>query len=124
MDIADREQFLNPDTVKIIHNHQGQVLYTTRAPVPYCKGEFSVEHGAKRIYGIFAFRWKYLKAFTKMKETFLEQSESCDSNRILDSDFRQFIAPVPHRKSFSVDSPADIKLVEEHMKKDPFWGRY
>jgi 3-deoxy-manno-octulosonate cytidylyltransferase (CMP-KDO synthetase) len=124
MQIAEEEQFLNSDTVKIVHNQKGEVLYTTRSPVPYCKGRFTVEHGARRIYGIFAFRWQYLKAFTEMPETYLEKVESCDSNRILDSHFRQRIAPYPFRKSFSVDSPADIALVEAHMQKDPLWGMY
>ncbi len=124
MEIAQREQFENPDTVKIVYNKEGEVLYTSRAPVPYCKGTFSVDHGARRIYGIFAFRWNALKTFTRMKEGRLERLESCDSNRLLDGKVRQRIAPYPFRPSFSVDSPADIHLVEEHMRKDPLWGRY
>jgi len=124
MQIAEEQQFLNPDTVKIIHNAKGEVLYTSRAPVPFCKGRFSIELGARRIYGIFGFRWKYLKAFTAMSETRLERLESCDSNRILDMDFRQHIAPYPFRRSFSVDSPSDILLVERYMLEDPLWNTY
>lgn len=124
MEIVDEAIWRNPDTVKLIHNAAGEVLYTSRAPVPYCKGAFSKELGARRIYGIFSFRWKYLKAFTEHAETRLERLEACDSNRILDMGFRQVIAPYPHQQSFSVDSPSDIALVEEHMKKDPLWGKY
>ena len=112
MHITEKSIWLNPDTVKIIHNSAGEVLYTSRAALPYCKGEFTPEHMARRIYGIFAFRWKYLKAFTEHPETRLEQLEACDSNRILDMAFRQYIAPYPSIESFSVDSPSDIKLVE------------
>ena len=79
---------------------------------------------ARRIYGIFAFRWQYLKAFTTHAETRLEQLEACDSNRILDMKFRQYIAPYPYVKSFSVDSLDDLKLVEDHMAADDYWGRY
>lgn len=124
MEIAEREQFENPDTVKIVYNKGGEVLYTSRAPVPHCKGKFSVAHGARRIYGIFAFRWRALQAFTGMKEGRLERLESCDSNRLLDGGIRQTIAPYPFRKSFSVDSPADIAQVEAHMKADPLWEKY
>jgi 3-deoxy-manno-octulosonate cytidylyltransferase (CMP-KDO synthetase) len=124
MHIAEESIWRNPDTVKIIHNEAGEVLYTSRAPVPYCKGAFTPDLMARRIYGIFAFRWKYLKAFTAHAETRLEKLEACDSNRILDMDFRQHIAPYPHIKSFSVDSPADIKLVEKHMASDELWARY
>lgn len=124
MEIAERAQFDNPDTVKIIFNRRNEVLYTSRAPVPYCKGEFTLSHGARRIYGIFAFRRRALQVFTRMKEGRLELLESCDSNRLLDGDIRQKIAPYPFRKSFSVDSPADIAQVEAHMKSDPLWGTY
>lgn len=124
MHITDESIWRNQDTVKIIHNARGEVLYTSRAPVPYCKGEFSAALMARRIYGIFAFRWKYLNAFTGHSETRLEQLEACDSNRILDMSFRQYIAPYPHIRSFSVDSPDDIQLVETHMLTDEYWARY
>lgn len=124
MHITEESIWLNPDTVKIIHNEAGEVLYTSRAPLPYCKGKLTPAHMARRIYGIFAFRWQYLKAFTAHAETRLEKLEACDSNRILDMSFRQYIAPYPYVKSFSVDSLDDIKLVEEHMAADEYWGLY
>jgi 3-deoxy-manno-octulosonate cytidylyltransferase (CMP-KDO synthetase) len=124
MHITEESIWLNPDTVKLIFNEEGEVLYTSRAPVPYCKGLFSPELMAYRIYGIFAFRWKYLNEFTRHPETRLEKLESCDSNRILDMDFRQYIAPYPYMKSYSVDSPPDIDLVERNMLEDQCWLSY
>jgi len=124
MHITDEKIWVNPDTVKIIHNDKGEVLYTSRAAVPYSKNEFSEELGARRIYGIFAFRWKYLKAFTSHNETRLEILEACDSNRILDMPFKQFIAPYPSIKSFSVDSPHDITLVEKYIHEDGLTALY
>ena len=124
MHITDEKQWLNKDTVKIIHNNEGKVLYTTRVPVPFSKDPFSPDLLARRIYGIFAFRYKYLEMFVNHDETRLEKVEACDSNRILDMSYDQYIAPYPSRKSFSVDSPEDISLVEMHMKKDKYHGTY
>lgn len=124
MHLTDESIWRNPDTVKIVHSESGEVLYTSRAAVPYCKGAFTAAHMARRIYGIFGFRWRYLKAFTAHAETRLERLESCDSNRILDMPFRQHIAPYPNIESFSVDSPTDIVLVEKHMISDQIWARY
>ncbi len=123
MHIQDESIWRNPDTVKLVHNAAGEVLYTTPAPVPYCE-TFTPELMARRIYGLFGFRWRYLREFTAYPETRLEQLEACDSNRVLDMNFRQFIAPYPHLKSFSVDSPEDIKLVEENMVNDEYWKQY
>ncbi|CAN2170631.1 KdsB CMP-2-keto-3-deoxyoctulosonic acid synthetase [Candidatus Nanopelagicaceae bacterium] len=121
MHIEDETIWRNPDTVKLVHNEMGKVLYTSRSPIPYAKDGFSADLEAKRIYGIFSFRWKYLKAFTAHPETRLERIESCDSNRILDMSFDQYIAPYPAIESFSVDSPSDIALVEVAMKSDILW---
>ena len=124
MHIIDESIWKNPDTVKLVYNNSGEVLYTSRAPLPYCKGKFTPELMARRIYGIFAFRWKYLKAFTDHEETRLEKLEACDSNRVLDMNFRQYIAEYPYLNSFSVDSPQDIELVERYMITDEFWKNY
>lgn len=120
MHIVDNEQFVNPDTVKIVHDKFGDVLYTSRAPIPYAK-QFSPELGARRIYGLFAFRWRFLKTFNLMPESPLEMVESCDSNRICDNGLKQRIAPYVYRPSFSVDSPSDIQLVENALRSDPIW---
>ncbi len=123
MAIDDEAVFRNPDTVKIVHDLAGDIVYTSRAPIPWCR-TFSPELGARRIYGIFAFRWHFLKWFTSLAESPLEIKEACDSNRIYDHGRRQRMAPYPCIPSFSVDSPADRDKVEAHMNDDPFWGRY
>lgn len=124
MHITQESVWLNPDTVKVIHNGAGEVLYTSRAPIPYCEGEFSASLMARRIHGILAFRWKYLEAFTEHPATRLEIVESCDSNRILDMSFSQFIAPYADVESVAVDSPTDVTLVEGHIANDGLWSLY
>jgi len=121
--IMEEEVFLNPDIVKIVHDIRGDVLYTSRCPIPYAK-EFSPDLGAKRIGGIFGFRWHFLKTFSSLAESPLEISESCDSNRFLDNGYNQRIAPIPYRPYVSVDSPGDIARVEAVIKDDPYWGQY
>lgn len=125
MQIVDQEQFENPDILKIVHDLDGRVLYTSRSPVPYCKpGKFSAELGVKRIYGIFGFRWEFLKLFTNLTPSPLEINEACDSNRLYDYGYHQYVAPYPYRPSYSVDSEADLKKVENHMEADELWGKY
>ncbi len=123
MDIIHKKQFINKDIVKIIHDIDGQVLYTSRAPVPYCK-KFSKKIKAKRVGGIFAFKWSFLKEFNKTKESFLEKIEACDSNRICDNGGGQFVAKYPFKPYFSVDSPRDLKVVIKHMKMDKVYQKY
>ena len=123
MDIISKDQYLDPNIVKIVHDLNDEVLYTSRSPIPFSKN-FSPNLKAKRIYGIFAFRWGYLKKFTKTKESFLEKIESCDSNRICDNGRGQYIARQKYIDSFSVDCYADLKKVEKYIKKDPIFNKY
>lgn len=124
MKIMDKAHYANSDIVKLIFNEHKEVLYTSRAPIPYCKGEFKPEIGAWRVGGMFGFRWWYLREFLGMPEGRLEKLESCDSNRLLDSPNRQYAALASFRPYFSVDSPDDIVQVEKAMIKDDFWGSY
>lgn len=123
MDIVGEEQFRNPDILKIINDLSGRVLYTSRQPLPHCQ-TFTPELGARRIYGLFGFRWDFLKLFTTLPPSPLEIKEACDSNRLYDHGHHQHVAPYPFRPSYSVDSPHDIAVVEAAMQGDPLWGRY
>ena len=123
MPIIDEVQFNDPNTLKIIHNIKGDILYTSRAPIPYCK-EWSLDIEAKRIYGIFGFRWDFLRKFTKMPESPLELVESCDSNRLYDNGLTQRVAQYPYVDSFAVDTPEDAEKVEAFIKADPYWRKY
>jgi 3-deoxy-manno-octulosonate cytidylyltransferase (CMP-KDO synthetase) len=123
MEIVDERLYRNPDILKVVHDLAGNVLYTSRSPIPYCKS-FSPALGARRIYGIFAFRWHFLQTFTRLPQSPLEMAESCDSNRIFDHGYRQKVAPFPYRPSYSVDSPPDTALVEAYLEADSLWGSY
>lgn len=121
--IVDKDIFYDPNTLKIIYNLKGDILYTSRAPIPYCK-KWPPDVTPKRIYGIFAFRWSYLKKFNELPESPLELAESCDSNRLYDNGMSQKIALHPYFKSFSVDSIDDAKKVEKYIKEDLYWKIY
>ncbi len=121
--ITDEAMYRHPAIVKIVHDLKGNVLYTSRQPIPHCQS-FSAELGALRVGGIFGFRWHFLKWFTELPESPLERIESCDSNRICDNGRFQRVAKISARPYFSVDSPEDVQLVEKTIETDPLWGKY
>ena len=123
IDIIDEEQYRDPNVLKIIHDLKGDILYTSRSPVPFCE-TFNSNIGAKRIFGLFGFKWGYLKMFNRLDESPLEIIESCDSNRLYDNGYTQRIVPFPYINSYAVDVPEDIQKVEIIMKKDKYWKLY
>ena len=117
MPIHDAEQFNNPDIVKVVTDSDDLVLYTSREPIPHLPSgvEFTPEHGAKRIGGIFAFRKHALDWFIAQEQHFLELAESCDSNRILGNGRHQKCVTVPCRHYYSVDRLEDVERVEKAL---------
>ena len=67
---------------------------------------------AQKFYGTFVFRRQYLKLFTEYPETRHRIIEACDKNLILDMPFRQYIKIYAQIKSFPINSPNDIALLE------------
>ena len=123
MPIINKEDFYDPNKLKIIHNIKGDVLYTSRSPVPYCK-VFSPDIGAKCLYGFFGFRWHFLKMFNELPESPLELVESCDSNRFYDNGYTQRIALYKFIEYYMVDVPEDIAKVEKCLKDDKIYQKY
>ena len=109
--------------VKIVNNLKGEVLYCSRSPIPHCK-QFNKKIGAKRIYAIFAFKYHFLKKYNKFSISRLESIESCGQNRICENTKGMYVANYKYIPSFSVDTKADLKLVNKMIKKDPLFKRY
>lgn len=117
--IENEADYRNPDILKIIHDLDGKILYTSRSPIPYMK-EFQ-PNIVPRIIGIFSFKYWMLRKFGDLAESRLEKLEACDSNRLYDNGFYQHIALCPTNGSHPVDSPSDLELVIERMKSDNFY---
>ena len=124
MQIIHEKQFFDPNIVKIVHSKDGEVLYTSRAPIPYKAELGKKNHLVKRIHGMFSFRWHYLKKFFKTPESKLEKVEACDSNRICEILGGQFISYEKYKETYSVDSKSDIKIVEKLLLKDKLSKNY
>ena len=123
MDIVDECQYYDPNILKVVHDLSNNAIYTSRAPIPYTK-TFSQDLGAKRIFGLFAFRWHALKNFTGLAESPLESAEACDINRLFDHGYKVKIVGYPSVNAFSVDSREDLDKVEKFMLTDPLFGKY
>ena len=118
MQIIHKKQFVDPNIVKIVHSKNGEVLYTSRSPIPYNAKLNKNSHIAKRIHGMFSFRWHYLKKFYNTPESTLEKVEACDSNRICEIYGGQYISYEKYKETYSVDSKKDIQTVEKLLLKD------
>lgn len=116
------EQFVDKNNVKVVVNHRNDALYFSREPIP------SPWRGIEGVpmymqTGIIAFRRDVLLRFNGMAETRLEQIESVDMNRILETGGRIRMV-LTEAVTIGVDTPEELKEAEALMQTDPTLSRY
>ncbi len=116
------EQFVDKNNVKVVVNQNNDALYFSREPIP------SPWHGVEDVpmymqTGIIAFRRDVLLRFNRMAETRLEQIESIDMNRVLETGGRIRMVPT-ESITIGVDTAQELADVGELMKTDLTMTQY
>lgn len=121
-DIATREDHDDPNEVKVVVDLNGDALYFSREPIPsWKKGGKNVP--MKKQICIIPFRRDFLLKFNQLPQTPLEIAESVDMLRVLESGYRVRMIPTMI-ETYSVDTPEDLRDVEEAMKTDALLAQY
>ncbi len=87
--IADREEFLNPNAVKVVLGADGSALYFSRAAIPFWRDGFASGSDALMVpaplrhIGLYAYRAGFLRAFPALPQAPLEILESLEQLRAL-----------------------------------------
>jgi len=119
--INTREEFKDPNTIKVVIDKKQNALYFSREPIPTDKrGMFGPVF--KQVC-IMPFKKGFLLKFVKMESTPLEKAESIDMLRILEHGYAVKTVYSDSR-TYSVDTPQDLKRVEKVMIKDRLFRFY
>ena len=121
-DIKTIEDFENKNEIKVVLDKYNNALYFSREPIPSrSKSELKVP--MKKQVCIIPFTRDFLITYNEMKPTPLEIVESIDMMRVLENGGK---VKMVHTEFFTkaVDTPKDLKLVEELMKKDELLTKY
>lgn len=120
--IFDRDEWLNPNVVKVITDREGFALYFSRAPIPYARGDNGGPAPVKsraifgyRHLGVYVYRRDFLLKFAVMRQTALEQTEKLEQLRALSNGYRIRVADVDE-PSIEVDTPADLERAEAYWR--------
>jgi 3-deoxy-manno-octulosonate cytidylyltransferase (CMP-KDO synthetase) len=116
------EAFVDKNNVKVVVGQNNDALYFSREPIPSpWKGW---EHLPRYMQtGIIAFRRDTLLRFNAMQETPLEQCESVDMNRVLETGGRIRMVAID-AITIGVDTPEELAEAEKHLRNDPALRRY
>jgi len=120
--ISSREDYLNPNSVKVVLDNQQRCLYFSRSPIPAIQGEFRglrLPHDSP-IYqhvGIYCFRRNALEHFAELPPSPLEKLESLEQLRFLESG--GLIGAVKVKTTGpSVNAIEDLQFAEQYIKEN------
>jgi 3-deoxy-manno-octulosonate cytidylyltransferase (CMP-KDO synthetase) len=116
------EQFVDRNNVKVVVNQRNDALYFSREPIP------SPWRGVDGLpmyqqTGVIAFRRDVLARVSEAPETRLEQIESVDMNRVLETGGRIRMV-LTDATTIGVDTPDELRAAEALMAGDPTMARY
>lgn len=114
--LQSADDYANPNIVKAVCKLNGDVIYFTRAAIPFFREQMAVP--VYRQTGIMAFRKEALNKFSNLPATALEKAESVDMLRAIEHGMR-IAGVVADYPTIGVDRPTDVPLVESAIQQDP-----
>ena len=111
--IHDAASLANPNVVKVVLDAAGYALYFSRSQIPYPRETGGVCY---RHAGIYAYRTAFLKKFSSLQPSPLEQTEALEQLRALWHGFRIAVCVHGGEVAPGVDTPQDLDAVRKLFK--------
>ena len=104
--IHDQSEITNPNAVKVVLSKNNEALYFSRSAIPFDRNHSSPIY--YRHLGIYAYRTGFLKAFSNLAISPLEQAESLEQLRALWHGYAIAVHITPESPPPGVDTQADL----------------
>jgi len=114
--------FEDKNNVKVVIDENSDALYFSREPIPSPWKGWDKDPRLMQT-GIIAFRRDVLHHFNSMDETMLEQIESVDMNRVLETGGKIRMV-LTDSLTIGVDTPDELLQAERLLKDDPVFRLY
>jgi 3-deoxy-manno-octulosonate cytidylyltransferase (CMP-KDO synthetase) len=115
--IANPSDIMDPNVVKVVLDFDGNVLYFSRAPIPWVRDREGPVHAKHMKHlGLYAFRRAALLDFATLPTGDLERIEQLEQLRWMENGYKIRVAETQH-DSVSVDVPEDVARVEKLLSK-------
>ena len=115
--IEQLADYTNPNVVKVVLDAADRALYFSRAPLPWwrdghAQGITALPQPAPlRHIGLYAYRAGFLRGFSTLSASPLEQTESLEQLRVLWHGHRIAVHVSQHAPGPGVDTPQDLERV-------------
>ncbi|MFT5658610.1 MAG: 3-deoxy-manno-octulosonate cytidylyltransferase (CMP-KDO synthetase) [Gammaproteobacteria bacterium] len=114
--IIDREQALDPNQVKLVHDNRGITNYFSRSLIPFDRDDESQQFFGH--IGIYAYRVGFLKTFTKLASCELESREKLEQLRALWNGYTIHSELAAELPGPGVDTEQDLQKVIKILERE------
>ena len=115
--IERREDWLDPNVVKVVTDARGTALYFSRAPIPWWRDGMSTDRlpspAPLRHIGLYAYRAGFLRRFPSLPAAPTERLESLEQLRVLWHGERIAVHVSAQAPGPGVDTPQDLERVRQ-----------
>ncbi len=117
--IHDEASMRNPNIVKAVLDKDGNAMYFSRAPIPYPRDAFAsnsplpANMSVLRHIGIYAYRASFLRAYSQLAPTAIEQIEALEQLRALWHGYKIGVTITQDAPPSGVDTEADLLLARK-----------
>lgn len=116
--IKDKEEYLDPNVVKVVVDKNGFALYFSRAAIPFVREQKNKDFSfAYKHIGLYAFTKDFLFTFKKLPASQLENLEKLEQLRVLEAGYKIKVLETKY-DTVGVDTPEDLARVEAILKKN------
>ena len=117
MPIQSTAELNNPNTVKVVADHQGYALFFSRSPIPWKEpeepGAGQAAHGQYRHIGIYAYTCEFLKIYAGLPVCELERTERLEQLRALYHGFKIHVEQAKEKTGLEINAPEDLELANK-----------
>ena len=116
--LESAEEFFNPNVVKLVMDARGRALYFSRAAIPWARDAFAADRSALpanlpayRHIGLYAYRAGFLKRYSGLAPSPLEQWEALEQLRAMAHGYPIQVMVLDHAPPAGVDTAEDLERV-------------
>jgi 3-deoxy-manno-octulosonate cytidylyltransferase (CMP-KDO synthetase) len=128
--VADRDEYFDPNAVKVVTDLEGRALYFSRAPIPWFRDQIEPDGRGlralvRRHLGLYAYRVRALRRLAALPPTPLEQAEKLEQLRALAHGLRIQVGEAQCRPGPDVNTAEDLARAVEALApvRGPFAGQ-
>lgn len=125
--ITEKEDLINPNSVKVVTDVNDNALYFSRASIPFVrngienilneKGKISNEYQFYKHVGIYGFKKSFLTNYSEMNESILEKLEKLEQLRVLENGIKIKMIKTNY-KSLGIDTIEDYNRALKLINND------